>query len=231
MQLANQRLLSGMIPVEANLYRNLKVCVLRVYCICALHVPAARLCSCSLGGSLPGWLGGHTPAEGLWRLLLTTAQRPPQTPQQVAASKAATGAPANGANGAPPPAAAPPPRYKPSTLLLHPPQSSVTDPYGASGPPLYQTATFAQPGATEFGPYDYTRSGNPTRTLLEEQWAALEGADRSFAFTSGMAALAVVTRLVGVGEHVVAGDDIYGGTSRLLANVSFGRGCSFEGTV
>lgn len=148
-------------------------------------------------------------------------------PPQLAASKASGNGAAPAANGAAHGAPAPPaPRYKPSTLLLHPPKGSVTDPYGASGPPLYQTATFAQPGATEFGPYDYTRSGNPTRTMLEEQWAALEGADRSFAFTSGMAAIAVVTRLVAAGEHIVAGDDIYGGTSRLLAQVVPAAGVS-----
>lgn len=55
------------------------------------------------------------------------------------------------------------------TLLLHPAASSVVDPFDASGAPLYQTATFGQPSATEGGPYDYTRSGNPTRTMLEEQ--------------------------------------------------------------
>ena len=55
-----------------------------------------------------------------------------------------------------------------ATQLIHG-TSSVRDPYGASGPPLWQTATFAQPSATTFGEYDYTRSGNPTRTMLEEQ--------------------------------------------------------------
>ncbi|KAF6248259.1 cystathionine beta-lyase [Scenedesmus sp. NREL 46B-D3] len=123
-------------------------------------------------------------------------------------------------------------QMKLQTLLLHPAASSVTDPYDASGPPLYQTATFGQPSATEGGQFDYTRSGNPTRTMLEEQasaplsgwcgdsaWAALEGGCRALAFTSGMAALAVATKLVSVGAHIVAGDDIYGGTSRLLAAV------------
>jgi cystathionine beta-lyase len=55
--------------------------------------------------------------------------------------------------------------------------------------------------------------------LFLAQWAALEGGCRALAFTSGMAALAVATKLVSVGGHIVAGDDIYGGTSRLLANV------------
>lgn len=60
-----------------------------------------------------------------------------------------------------------------STKLLHPPQST-DDPYEAVSPPLYQTATFGQPSATTNGPYDYTRSGNPTRTQLETQMADLE---------------------------------------------------------
>jgi cystathionine beta-lyase len=52
--------------------------------------------------------------------------------------------------------------------------TSVEDPYGASSAPLYQTATFKQPSSTTNGPYDYTRSGNPTRTMLEETMAMLE---------------------------------------------------------
>jgi cystathionine beta-lyase len=111
-----------------------------------------------------------------------------------------------------------PREYKIATKLAHP-KTSVRDEYGASSPPLYQTATFAQPSATENGPYDYTRSGNPTRTQLEEAMATLENADRAFAFSSGMSALMCVTRLVNAGERIVTGDDIYGGTSRLLAQV------------
>lgn len=77
-----------------------------------------------------------------------------------------------------------------------------------------------QPSATDCGPYDYSRSGNPTRTLLEGQIADLEGASRSFAFVSGMAALSAVLRTIACGDHIVAGDDLYGGTSRLLAQVA-----------
>ena len=68
--------------------------------------------------------------------------------------------------------AAPRPRSL-STMLVHS-EGLVDDQYGASMPPIYQTATFAQPGATEMGEYDYNRSGNPTRTVLEKQLAALE---------------------------------------------------------
>jgi cystathionine beta-lyase len=94
------------------------------------------------------------------------------------------------------------------------------DPYGALSTPLYQTATFKQPSATEGGPYDYTRSGNPTRDALERTLARLEGADRAFCFTTGMAALATITRLAEAGQEIVAGDDIYGGSDRLLTRIS-----------
>ena len=88
----------------------------------------------------------------------------------------------------------------------------------------HQTATFGQPSAVDCGPYDYTRSGNPTRDALQAQLADLEGATAAFAFTSGMAALAAVLRLAPSGSHVVAGDDLYGGTARLLASVAPGLG-------
>lgn len=90
------------------------------------------------------------------------------------------------------------------------------DAYGAIVPPIYQTATFEQLSATEFGDYDYTRSGNPTRTLLEQQLADLEDAAYASCFASGMAALTALTRIVKTGEEIIAGDDLYGGTVRLL---------------
>ncbi|XP_039067312.1 cystathionine beta-lyase, chloroplastic-like isoform X2 [Hibiscus syriacus] len=105
-----------------------------------------------------------------------------------------------------------------STLLVN--IDSEFDPYGAMSTPLYQTATFKQPSATENGPYDYTRSGNPTRDTLERLLAKLEKADRAFCFTSGMAALSAVAQLVGSGQEIVAGDDIYGGSDRLLSRVT-----------
>lgn len=100
------------------------------------------------------------------------------------------------------------------------------DPYGASSMPIYQSATFKQPGATEFGPYDYTRSGNPTRSALESQVAALERSEgaKSFSFTTGMAAIACITRLIKCGEEVVVNDDSYGGTYRLMSKVAIRQG-------
>jgi cystathionine beta-lyase len=94
------------------------------------------------------------------------------------------------------------------------------DAYGAMVPPIYQTATFEQPTATEFGDFDYTRSGNPTRSLLEQQLADLEDAAHACAFASGMAALTSLTRVVRPGEEIVAGDDLYGGTVRLLDQIT-----------
>eukprot|EP00931_Biecheleriopsis_adriatica_P100380 TRINITY_DN75704_c0_g1_i1.p1 TRINITY_DN75704_c0_g1~~TRINITY_DN75704_c0_g1_i1.p1 ORF type:complete len:634 (+),score=104.88 TRINITY_DN75704_c0_g1_i1:90-1904(+) len=98
------------------------------------------------------------------------------------------------------------------------------DPYHPSNTPIYQTATFVQPSANEFGPYDYSRSGNPTRTALEKHVAMLEQAAAAFAFASGMAALHTVTRLLKCGDEVIANEDIYGGMHRLLT-----QDCSHNG--
>jgi cystathionine beta-lyase len=98
-------------------------------------------------------------------------------------------------------------------------EPSPGDPYHPNATPIYQTATFAQPSATSFGRYDYSRSGNPTRDVLQRQIAKLEGTKHAFAFASGMAALAATTRLLDAGDHVIAGVDLYGGTHRLLSQV------------
>jgi cystathionine beta-lyase len=93
------------------------------------------------------------------------------------------------------------------------------DPFRPMATPIYQTATFEQEEATAFGPYDYSRSGNPTRTVLEEQIAALENGTRGFCFTSGMAAITCITRLLRTGDEIVADSDLYGGTCRLFTRV------------
>jgi len=93
------------------------------------------------------------------------------------------------------------------------------DPFDAISPPIYQTATFRQATASEFCEYDYTRTANPTRTLVEQQLAALEGGTHACAFSSGMAAITALTRLLKVGDHIIAGNDLYGGTVRLLDQV------------
>jgi len=93
------------------------------------------------------------------------------------------------------------------------------DPFRPMATPIYQTATFEQAEATAFGPYDYSRSGNPTRTVLEEQIAALENGTRGFCFSSGMAAISTITRLLRTGDEILADSDLYGGTCRLFTRV------------
>jgi cystathionine beta-lyase len=102
------------------------------------------------------------------------------------------------------------------------------DPHGSATMPIYQTSTFAQPSATNFGAYDYTRSGNPTRAALERQMAELEGGHRAFAFTSGMAALSAVSRLAHAGDEIVLSDDSYGGTYRLLSKIATKNGVTVK---
>ncbi|MDX5629159.1 MULTISPECIES: PLP-dependent aspartate aminotransferase family protein [unclassified Brenneria] len=93
------------------------------------------------------------------------------------------------------------------------------DSTGAVMPAIYATSTFAQPAPGEHTGYEYSRSGNPTRSALEAAIAELEGGSRGFAFASGLAASATILELLDHDSHVVAVDDLYGGTWRLLENV------------
>ncbi|CAO3702412.1 unnamed protein product [Rhizopus stolonifer] len=97
---------------------------------------------------------------------------------------------------------------------------SSDDPHNAASVPIYQTATFKQKGSSGSGEYDYSRSGNPTRSHVENHLAKVMGAERALVVTSGMGALDVITRLVRAGEEIIAGDDLYGGTNRLLSFLS-----------
>jgi len=90
---------------------------------------------------------------------------------------------------------------------------------GAVMPPIYQTSTFAFQGVNRPGPFDYSRSGNPTRRALETCLAALEGGSAGFAFATGMAAEATVLMLFRAGGRIVVHSDLYGGTHRLLESV------------
>jgi cystathionine gamma-synthase len=87
---------------------------------------------------------------------------------------------------------------------------------GAAMTPIYQTSTYAQDRIGETRGYEYSRTGNPTRTALEASLAALEQADYGLAFASGMAATDAILRLLDPGSHVLAGNDVYGGTYRLF---------------
>ena len=90
---------------------------------------------------------------------------------------------------------------------------------GAVVTPIFQTSTFAQAGVGAHQAYEYSRSGNPTRTALETCLADLEGATHGAAFASGLAAEDAVFRCLEPGDHVIVGDELYGGTYRLLDRV------------
>ena len=90
---------------------------------------------------------------------------------------------------------------------------------GATIVPIYQTSTYTQEAPGQNKGYEYSRTGNPTRSALEECVAALEGADHGLAFASGLAATTAVMSLLSPGDHVVAGDDLYGGSYRLFDKV------------
>ncbi len=96
---------------------------------------------------------------------------------------------------------------------------SEPDATGAVVPPIYLSTTFVQPGPGDWGAFDYSRSGNPTRARVEKTIADLEGAAGSLAFSSGMAATHCAMGLLESGSHVVAGCDMYGGTYRLLHKI------------
>lgn len=90
---------------------------------------------------------------------------------------------------------------------------------GAISFPIYPSATYRHPGVGESTGFDYTRSGNPTRQLLEEGLAVLEGGARGLAFSSGMAALTTLFLHFSAGDHLIVSEDLYGGTYRVLAQV------------
>jgi cystathionine gamma-synthase len=115
------------------------------------------------------------------------------------------------------------------TLAIHAGQEP--DPVtGAVVPPIYQVSTYKQDGVGGLrGGYEYSRSGNPTRTALEQCLAALEGGARALAFASGMAAEDCLIRTVcSPGDHVLIPNDAYGGTYRLFARVFTGWGLSHD---
>ncbi len=115
------------------------------------------------------------------------------------------------------------PRPAFETLAIHAGQEP--DPvHGAVMQPVVLSTTFAQPEPAKPLRFDYSRSGNPTRAALESCLAALEGGNFGFAFASGCAAGTTLLHTLSPGDHVVCGDDVYGGTFRLLDKVMKGLG-------
>lgn len=102
------------------------------------------------------------------------------------------------------------------------------DTTGAISVPIFQSATFAHPGVGQSTGFDYSRQQNPTREHLEETLAALEGGCDALAFSTGMAALTALMELFSPGDHIIASDDLYGGSNRLFEHVSKKNGQSFS---
>lgn len=103
------------------------------------------------------------------------------------------------------------------TQFIH--AAGVDPQTGAVNVPIHLSSTYHQPSFDEFGPFDYSRSGNPTRLKLEETIAKLEGGTRGFAFASGMAAISSAFMLLKAGDHVLVSEDVYGGTYRFVTEV------------
>lgn len=114
-----------------------------------------------------------------------------------------------------------------STLCIHG-EDDPTDCTGSITVPIYQTATFAHPGVGQSTGYDYSRLQNPTREHLEKTVAALEHGVDAMAFSSGMAAVSCVMELFRPGDHIIASDDLYGGSIRLFRNISEKNGLIFD---
>ncbi len=113
------------------------------------------------------------------------------------------------------------------TLAIHAGQEPESK-TGAIMTPIYQTSTYVQPAPAEHTGYEYSRTDNPTRTALQDLVAAIEGGRYGLAFASGMAAIDTVLRLLNPGDHVVVGNDVYGGTYRLFEQVYAPLGIEFS---
>jgi cystathionine gamma-lyase/cystathionine beta-lyase/cystathionine gamma-lyase/homocysteine desulfhydrase len=114
-----------------------------------------------------------------------------------------------------------------STIAIHAgnePDAST----GAVSVPIYQTSTYAQDAFGEHKGYEYARTQNPTRSALERNIAALENAEFGYAFASGMSAIDTTLKLVKAGDHVILGDNTYGGTFRLFDKILSNYGVEFD---
>src|SRR5437879_10258192 len=113
-----------------------------------------------------------------------------------------------------------------ATRAVH--AGQIPDPLaGAVMTPIYQTSTYVQDGLGRHKGYEYARTRNPTREALERNVAALEGGRHGFAFGSGLAAVDAVLKLLSAGDHVVSGENVYGGTHRQMTHVWARLGLAF----
>ena len=115
-----------------------------------------------------------------------------------------------------------------ATRAVHAGQRPEDDPAGAIMTPIYQTSTYVQPALGKHKGFEYARTRNPTRDALERNVAALEGATHGFAFASGLAATEAMPKLLSAGDHVIWGENVYGGTHRLMTHILARLGLAFS---
>ncbi|MEM1485974.1 PLP-dependent aspartate aminotransferase family protein [Oscillospiraceae bacterium PP1C4] len=114
-----------------------------------------------------------------------------------------------------------------TTLCIH--GSNIKyDTAGAVSVPIFQSATFSHPGVGQSTGFDYSRAQNPTREHLEKVVCALENGFDTMAFSSGMAAVTALMELFSPGDHIIASDDLYGGSHRLFHHISMKNGLTFD---
>ena len=114
-----------------------------------------------------------------------------------------------------------------ATRAVH--AGQVADPLaGAVMTPIYQTSTYQQEGLGRHKGYEYGRTQNPTREALERNVASLEGGTHGFAFSSGLGALDALLKLMSGGDHLICGENVYGGTHRLMTRVYARLGLQFS---
>jgi cystathionine beta-lyase/cystathionine gamma-synthase len=114
-----------------------------------------------------------------------------------------------------------------ATRAVHAGQRPEDDPAGAIMTPIYQTSTYVQPALGEHKGFEYARTRNPTRDALERNVAALEGTTHGFAYASGLAATEAILKLLSRGDRVICGENVYGGTHRLMTHVLERLGLEF----
>lgn len=115
-----------------------------------------------------------------------------------------------------------------NTKTIHGGQENVDPAYGAVMPPIYQTTTYSQSTPGGHKGFEYSRTGNPTRSALEKAFASIENGNFGLAFGSGLAAIDAVMKLLKPGDEVISTNDLYGGTYRLFTKIFEGFGIKFH---
>lgn len=115
-----------------------------------------------------------------------------------------------------------------NTKTIHGGQQNIDPAYGSVMPPIYQTSTYSQTTPGGHKGFEYSRSGNPTRSALESALASIENGEFGLAFASGLAAIDAVLKLLKAGDEVISTNDLYGGTYRLFTKIFEGFGIKFH---